>query len=320
MSTSLSVIIPGFNTPNKWWGRCIRSVLFALPDSGEIICVDDGSRVRPEVDVTDARIKWIYLEKNVGQSDARNAALEQAKGEFVTFVDSDDEVVPSIYREIFLQKDECSDVVVFGVRVCWTNEQLMKEDVPRRRDCSRLDIENLQLLFDGCLFEYPVNKVFRREFLERNRIAFDSGICPGEDTIFNLKCLLAGARYQCLPMVGYIYYRYFTSSLARYQARFEQSLRIRNAMWKDVKRGIRSANGLDVKLGELSEDEIFAWTIENAWRFDSPLTLKERLERYGGVKIFLKMFLKQFARRFFYARPIRRWKIKKMFPHVKEVE
>lgn len=320
MSTSLSVIIPGFNTPNNWWTRCIRSVLSALPESGEIICVDDGSKVRPDVDVTDARIKWIYLEKNVGQSDARNAALVQAKGAFVAFVDSDDEVLPSVYREIFSQKDECSDVVVFGVRVCWTNERLMKEDVPSGRGCSRLNIEDVQRLFDGCLFEYPCNKIFRREFLARNRIVFDSGVCPGEDTIFNLKCLLAGARYQCLPMVGYVYYRYFTSSLARYQSRFEKSLRIRNAMWKDVKRVLRPLGESDAKLGELSEDELEAWLLENAWRFDSPLTLKERFVRCGGIKTFCKMILKQFARRFFYVRPIRRWKIKKMFPYAKEVE
>ncbi len=204
MSTSLSVIIPGYNTPNEWWERCLRSVIAALPEDGEVICVDDGSRVRPKISIQDTRIRWIYLEKNVGQSAARNVAIKVANGDYVTFVDSDDEVLSNVYRQVLADSDGGADVIVFGVRVVWKDESLQKEDVPRLRKSGVLTLAEVQELFDGCLFEYPVNKLFRRSFLNSHNFSFDDGICPGEDTVFNLKCVLAGATCPLVPIVGHV--------------------------------------------------------------------------------------------------------------------
>ena len=90
----LSVIIPGFNTPKAWWLRCLQSIQSAIACEDEIVCVDDGSRVRPdflnEIARVDTRIKVLFLEKNVGQAEARNIGVESCAGEFVAFVDSDE--------------------------------------------------------------------------------------------------------------------------------------------------------------------------------------------------------------------------------------
>ena len=332
--TRLSIIIPGYNTPEQWWRRCLASVGAACGENDEIICVDDGSKVRPnfleEIAKQDARIKPIFLEKNVGQAAARNKGLDIAKGEWIAFVDSDDEVVPEVYDKCFkVSKLEGCDIILFGVRVVWTVEKLVKEDVPTKRErTGSLAVDEIDNLFKSCLFEYPVNRIYRKSFLERHAIRFDDGICPGEDTIFNLKCVLANARYAIMPWVGYIYYRFFTSSLARYQARFDDSLRIRNELWRQVKAklGVDAENG--PKLGELTEAELAYWSVQNAWRYDTPLSLVARWRWLKDNRHLLPlppslMVLKQvaayYARRYLYIRPIRRWKIKRMFPNAKEM-
>ena len=280
--TRLSVIIPGYNTPEEWWRRCLYSVRQACCPDDEIICVDDGSAKHPDIldqiAKDDPRVKPIFLEKNVGQAAARNMALDVANGEWIAFVDSDDEVVSEVYDRCFGESDLAnSDIVLFGVRVVWADEKLFKDDVPFVRErIGSLDVEEVANLFKSCLFEYPVNRVYRKSFLDKQRIRFDSGICPGEDTIFNLKCLLANARYSILPFVGYVYYRFFTSSLARYQARFGESLRIRNSLWRDVKSMLGAGNESKWKLGELSDNELAFWDMKNMWRYDSSVTLCER--------------------------------------------
>ena len=98
MSKRLSVIIPGYNTPDGLWRRCVSSVLNATCDDDEIICVDDGSTKAKMPIFDNPRVRQIYLEENCGQACARNKALDIAKGEWVAFVDSDDEIVPDIYE------------------------------------------------------------------------------------------------------------------------------------------------------------------------------------------------------------------------------
>ena len=78
----LSVIIPGYNTPDAWWRRCVGSVKAALGPDDEVVCVDDGSSQRPlaleSLAKEDSRVKTVYLEKNMGLPTARNAGLDVA--------------------------------------------------------------------------------------------------------------------------------------------------------------------------------------------------------------------------------------------------
>lgn len=321
MKGSLSVVIPGYNTPEAWWRRSVASVLAALGDGDEVIVVDDGSaRDAPQPSwFGDARVRVLRLPRNGGQSVARNAGIEAARGEWIAFADSDDEVVPEAYREILDARTDGVDIVVFGVRVVWTAEGLFKEDVPRARPPGPLSLSDVETLFSGCLYEYTWNKIFRRSFLDGRKIRFDPGACPGEDTIFNLACTLGEAVCQFVPKVGYVYYRYFTSSLARYQKDFGRSLRVRNALWRQVSTRLGGGRPDVSTLGELTEREIAGWEAENAWRYDSPLSWREKWRLSGGLIGFARMFAKSFLRRHLYVRPIRRLKIRMMFPQAKEV-
>ena len=89
----LSVIIPVYRT-EQTLQRCVESVLNQGVDDMEVILVDDGSpdscpELCDEWEEKDAHIKVIH-KTNGGLSDARNAGIDIAKGEYITFVDSDD--------------------------------------------------------------------------------------------------------------------------------------------------------------------------------------------------------------------------------------
>ena len=89
----ISVIVPIYNV-EKYLNRCIESIVNQTYKTLEIILVDDGSpdncpQICDEWKEKDNRIKVIH-KKNGGLSDARNAGLDIAQGEYIAFVDGDD--------------------------------------------------------------------------------------------------------------------------------------------------------------------------------------------------------------------------------------
>lgn len=95
MDSLISVIVPIYNV-EKYLERCVESIINQTYKNLEIILVDDGSpdccpKICDEYSKKDKRIKVIHKE-NGGLSSARNAGLDVAKGEYVSFIDSDDVV------------------------------------------------------------------------------------------------------------------------------------------------------------------------------------------------------------------------------------
>lgn len=96
-SPLVSVIIPSYNRAVTL-PRAINSALSQSIDNLEVIVVDDGSTDNTEAVVTeynDDRIRYIPHETNRGQGAARNTCLRNARGEFISYLDSDDEFTPS---------------------------------------------------------------------------------------------------------------------------------------------------------------------------------------------------------------------------------
>lgn len=93
-SPKVSVIIPVYNA-EKYLRQCLDSIIEQTLKEVEIICVDDGStdgsvHILKEYSVGDPRIK-VFLQKNQGAGPARNAAMEAASGEFIAFMDADED-------------------------------------------------------------------------------------------------------------------------------------------------------------------------------------------------------------------------------------
>ena len=103
MNKKISIIIPVYNT-EKYIERCIKSVLKQTYENIEIICVDDGSTDKSGIILDrlgnqDNRLIVIH-KTNEGVTEARNAALEHASGEYIGFVDSDDYIDENMYEAL----------------------------------------------------------------------------------------------------------------------------------------------------------------------------------------------------------------------------
>ena len=101
MAPLLSIISPVYNV-ELYLDRCVQSILSQSYRNIELILVDDGSTDRSSLlcdkwAKNDCRVVVIHKD-NGGVSSARNVALEMAKGEYLTFVDSDDFLAPNTYR------------------------------------------------------------------------------------------------------------------------------------------------------------------------------------------------------------------------------
>ena len=99
MEEMVSVIVPTYNR-EKYIERAVQSILRQTYDRYEIIIVDDGStdntwEIIQKLEEIDRRIRYIKLEKNQGPAHARNIGLQEAKYEYIAFLDSDDEWLPN---------------------------------------------------------------------------------------------------------------------------------------------------------------------------------------------------------------------------------
>ena len=101
----VSIIVPVYNVEN-YLKECIDSILMQTYKNIEVILINDGSsdssgKLCDEYKEKDIRIKVVH-KTNGGLSDARNLGLDICKGEYISFVDSDDYVSP-IFVEIYMQ-------------------------------------------------------------------------------------------------------------------------------------------------------------------------------------------------------------------------
>jgi glycosyltransferase involved in cell wall biosynthesis len=113
-------------------GRALRSCLSQSFDSFEIVVVDDGSRddsVAAVRSFTDPRVRLVLHERNRGQGPARNTAMSEARGEWLLFLDSDDELLPGALEAIH-GRAVAADPSIGGLRFMCLDEEGTSPDPP----------------------------------------------------------------------------------------------------------------------------------------------------------------------------------------------
>ena len=125
---SLSIIVPVYNT-EKYLKKCIDSIIKAVEVSNkraEIIVINDGSRGNTnEIMQLYKDVSFIrYIkQENRGRGATRNLGIREAKGKYITFVDSDDYINENMYYDMFLEIDANDrDLVICDVESVDENE------------------------------------------------------------------------------------------------------------------------------------------------------------------------------------------------------
>jgi len=176
----LSIIIPVYNEKD-FVRRCLDSVY--SNDDVEVIVVDDGSDDGSSEIIAEYADRFKVIRKTktpFGVSWARNVGMNEAQGDYITFLDSDDEMSEGGIGSMLSVVGMGFDVVQFNH---WRQENEMK--------AARF-FNNAGWYAKNNLPQKWVlvwNKIYRREFLIENAIYFPWNIRFEEDCIFNLRCL-----------------------------------------------------------------------------------------------------------------------------------
>ncbi len=128
----ISVIIPVYNV-EKYLKRCLDSVITQTYENMEIILIDDGSMdssgaICDRYAKKDERIRVIHKE-NGGLSDARNAGVKIASGEYITYIDSDDYIEPDNLQTLYQNlKQTGADVSIGALQYVYENDKVKKKE------------------------------------------------------------------------------------------------------------------------------------------------------------------------------------------------
>ncbi len=130
----ISVIVPVYNV-EKYLARCIDSILVQTYKNIEILLIDDGAldnsgNICDEYEKKDMRVKVIH-KKNGGLSDARNCGIENATGDFLSFIDSDDWIEPEFLETLYNSlKENNADISVVGINKFYDDGRVVEEICP----------------------------------------------------------------------------------------------------------------------------------------------------------------------------------------------
>lgn len=169
---SFSVIIPTFNRPETI-ERAIASVLGQTFDSYEVIVVDDGSEsdyLTPWSENGDDTIRVIRQRRNLGAGPARNVGMKRACGRYISFLDDDDELMPSFLADTY----RCLEASGADVGVSWSES---------------IEVKRSDQMFGGL-----DSKSFPTHFEDRTRL-FEQFMSIGTGFGFTIK-------RSCLRQVG----------------------------------------------------------------------------------------------------------------------
>lgn len=216
----VSVIIPVYNV-EKYLPNCIESVLAQTMSDFELLLIDDGSNdesgaICDRYAADDSRIR-VFHTQNGGASRARNLGLDNARGEFVVFVDSDDRIEPDhlqqfadsgigedgiAFSNLYEERPDNAPTLIYPLPNCSARGG--------RKACMPVIAQLLRI--HG--FGWTWNKMFSRATIEKNRLRFNPEMRYAEDEVFTAQYCAHITHIVCNNKPTY-HYRYVPTSLLR---------------------------------------------------------------------------------------------------------
>ncbi len=202
----ISIIVPVYKS-EKTLGGCLESLMAQTYHDIEIICVIDGSPDRcgeicDSYAEKDSRIKVIKRE-NGGVSSARNRGIDEASGDYILFVDSDDTVEADYCEKMWNTYEKTgAELVICGFHHWYVGRDVVKTPSrPGVYETKNYGEDFLKLYQEGFL-NMPWNKLFQKNKTGR----FDTSLSLGEDLLFNMDYLENCSKVAVIPdaLINYI--------------------------------------------------------------------------------------------------------------------
>lgn len=230
MNPIVSVIVPVYNT-EKYLEKCIQSVVRQTVNDLQIILVDDGAtdsspRICDAWAEKDKRIQVIH-KKNEGLGFTRNAGLDVARGQYISFLDSDDTLDMDTYEKCIdrMEKEE-ADACYFGRKTMDKDGNIhLNNNIPEKLVYQGREVKaEFAKKYFGILpqeNQYPYIQasaccvLYRRDVIEKDRIRFCSEReYLSEDTFFNLD-ICKVSKSICILPENFYNYTYNATSLTK---------------------------------------------------------------------------------------------------------
>lgn len=215
-----SIIVPIYNA-EKYLRQCLESILVQKGADFELLLIDDDSKdaslqICNQYAAKNPHVRVFHQQQNMGVSAARNLGIQQACGEYVLFVDSDDFVAPEYLCII----NEAVNENVFDL-ISWQNyDYIESSDGITEIKASRLTYTAREAnpsakawhdLFLYSFFASSWNKLFLLSILRDNNIQFDTQCVCYEDYLFNMAYCSHISSF-CVLNRSLYYYRQLDSS------------------------------------------------------------------------------------------------------------
>lgn len=185
----VSVIVPVYNCKN-YIHKCVYSILSQECQDIEVILVDDGSTdgtsaILDKMANNDSKVR-VYHISNGGPSKARNFGLTKSNGEWIMFVDSDDWIDSDLLS--VLKQYPYSDIIYFGYKNINDDGSIEYKSIGKdglyikENEIDKL-LSDLYVSKES-FFGFTVNKIFKKEIIDRYKIRFRENIFYKEDELF----------------------------------------------------------------------------------------------------------------------------------------
>ena len=190
----VSIIVPVYNA-SKFLDKSIGSIINQTYKNIELILINDGSKDNSYEIINNYANNYdfikAYTQENMGAAKTRNRGIKLSKGDYITFVDADDELEET-YIEALINNSNNYDIVICGYKVFDYDNKYLYEKKPLNNNANLLSQMS------------SVCKLYKRSLIIDNNIEFASQKV-GEDMIFALNCFSKTDKINMIPNTGYLY-------------------------------------------------------------------------------------------------------------------
>ncbi|MBQ4265752.1 MAG: glycosyltransferase family 2 protein [Clostridia bacterium] len=202
----VSIVMPCYQN-SMTLARTVQSIQAQTFEDWELIAVDDGSKddtlaVLTRLAAAEPRMRVIHQE-NGGVSAARNAGMDAAQGQWISFVDADDHLLKHALEHLLAMVDDRTDII------CGAYEMHFRDEGGRieKHACASGDLQTVleSLVRGDSALNSMCARLYRAQLLRDHAVRAPKGIKVGEDVLFNLDAFIAARAWRMSGETIYIY-------------------------------------------------------------------------------------------------------------------